>query len=65
MGEIRPFEIEIFFHDYVHQMSRNSSSHKVSVWTGSSNVVSLAVLGSLTFFNVSCNAEYIQIAQHY
>ena len=47
-----------FFHEYVHQMSRNSSSHKISVGPGSSNVVSLAVLSSLTFSSVSCNAGY-------
>ena len=47
-----------FFHEYVHQMSRNSSSHKISVGPGSSNVVSLAVLSSLTFFSVSSNVEY-------
>ena len=38
-------------------MSRNSS-HKFSVGPGSSNVVSLAVLSSLTFSSVSCNAGY-------
>ena len=57
MGEVRPFEIEIFFYEYVRQMSRNSS-HKISVGPGSSNVVSLAVLSSLTFSSVSCNAGY-------
>ena len=47
-----------FFHEYVHEMSRNSSSHKISVGSGSSNVISLAVLSSLTFFSVSSNIEY-------
>ena len=44
MGKIRPFEIKFFFHENVHCMSRESSSHKISVSPGSSNVVSLAFL---------------------
>ena len=39
-------------------MSWNSSSHEISVGSGSSNVVSLAVLSSSTFFSVSSNVEY-------
>ena len=53
------------FHENVYHMSRNSASYKISIWSSSSNVVSLAVLTCLTFFSVSCNAEYIQIAQYY
>ena len=41
-----------------------ASSYKISVWTGSSNVVSLAFICSLMFFSVSSNAEYAQIAQY-
>ena len=44
MGKIRPFEIEFFFHENVRCMRRESSSHKISVSPGSSNVVSLAFL---------------------
>ena len=43
-------------------MSRDSSTHKVSIWLGMSSVVSLAVLSR--FFSVGGNAEYIQSAQH-
>ena len=43
-GKIRPFEIELFFHENAHHMSRESSCHKISIWRGSSDVVSLAFL---------------------
>ena len=52
-----------YFHEYVRHMRRNSSSYKISIWSSSSNA-SLAVLTCLTFFSVSCNKEYIQIAQY-
>ena len=32
-----------------------ASSHKISVWTLSSDVVSLTFISNLTFFSVSCN----------
>ena len=62
IGKIEPFEIEFFFGENVHHTSRYSS-HKISVWPGMSNVVSLAVLNILRFFSVGGNAEFIQIAQ--
>ena len=64
MGKTRLFEIELFFYENAHHMSRESSCHKISVCRGSSNVVSLAFVSSLMFFSVSCNAEYIQITQY-
>ena len=51
-------------HEYVHHMRINSSSYKISIWSSSSNVVSLAVLTCLTFFSLSCNEVYIQISQY-
>ena len=62
IGKIEPLEIEFFFGENVHYTSRYSS-HKISVWPGMSNVVSLAVVNSLRFFSVGGNAEYIQIAK--
>ena len=35
-----------------------ASSHKISVWTLSSDVVSLTFISNLTFFSVSCNRVY-------
>ena len=33
IGKIEPFEIEIYFCENVHHMSRYSSYHKISVWS--------------------------------